>query len=371
MKQSRLFLGLLTLVLISVECRVQPIQAQPATPVGDCISDAPEAGAIFSPDGKYVLAPWKSLGGPAKLWSTNTGETVYTLVSTQPTVLVAFSSDGKFILTGSFNGTIGLWNTQTGEKIKEFTPEYDTKILSGYEVINLMLTPDDKYILSADYFGARLWNVQTGKQERFFPGKVDNVVFSRNGKYILMETISAELWDVQTGRQLHVFENATRAGFSSNSDFVLTWEQGMNLWDIRTFNKVASFALTSAVWEFSSDDHYLLTYPDDTSITISDVKTGKILHVWSYKHYHKESYAAFLPDSKHVLVMDDTMFAGTNPARIVLVWDIEQDKEVHHIMIRQPSEFLVSPDGKTLLFLDPNGIYLWDISADKELHKFC
>jgi WD40 repeat protein len=62
----------------------------------------------FSPDGRRVLSV--SRDGDIRVWDTGSGKELRRLKSHTPIVLVAtFSSDGKQILTGHTDNTVQVW----------------------------------------------------------------------------------------------------------------------------------------------------------------------------------------------------------------------------------------------------------------------
>ena len=70
----------------------------------------------FSPDGKTVLTG--SCDRTARLWDAATGKPIGLPCSIRAAVMaVAFSPDGKAVLTGSYDRTARLWDAATGKPI--------------------------------------------------------------------------------------------------------------------------------------------------------------------------------------------------------------------------------------------------------------
>ncbi len=106
---------------------------------------------------------------------------------------VAFSPDGKYLVTCSHDGTVRLWDVASGKEVRRFTGHTGPTFGAAF-------SPDGKYVLtSSEDETARLWDVKTGKEIRRFTGHtndVNNVAFSPDGKYILTASFdyTARLW---------------------------------------------------------------------------------------------------------------------------------------------------------------------------------
>ncbi|MBW4515909.1 MAG: WD40 repeat domain-containing protein [Timaviella obliquedivisa GSE-PSE-MK23-08B] len=152
----------------------------------------------FSSDGKKIVSGSKD--NTVRLWNTNTQQPIgQPLRGHQKTVLaVAFSPDGTRIVSGSVDKTIRLWDTATGKQIRQ---------LEGhkYSVVSVAFSPDGTRIVSgSDDKTIRLWNTATGKQIRQLEGNDFQPVlvgFSANGETVLSRSYNNTVrsWNASTG----------------------------------------------------------------------------------------------------------------------------------------------------------------------------
>ncbi len=109
---------------------------------------------------------------------------------------VAFSPDGKLIVSGSVDNTVRLWDTQ-GNSIGE--------PLRGHKnyVSSVAFSPNGKIIASSSYDNTvRLWDIQgnsIGEPLRGHEGAVKSVAFHPDGLIVVSggEDSTVRLWDIQ------------------------------------------------------------------------------------------------------------------------------------------------------------------------------
>ena len=112
--------------------------------------------AKFSPGGEYILSGEYTT---INLRDVISGHVIRTFAdeSIGEIYSVAFSSDGKYALSGSGDKNIRLWDVQSGAKLKKFVGH------SG-EVTSVTFSHDGKRILSGGDASTRLWNLSTDEE---------------------------------------------------------------------------------------------------------------------------------------------------------------------------------------------------------------
>ena len=184
--------------------------------------DSPALAIAFSPDGKYFLCggPGPSLFIPKptlKIFDVATGGEIIDF-KIRPSLdyrlqSVAYSPDGKYVLSGSMGGIIDLWDISLGRSIRT-----TVKVSDGIRAVSF--SSDGEYALSGGYDNSvRLWNVKNLTQVKKFVGHTGNgiwsVAFSPDGKYALSAGHDGQvkIWDLASGTDWRSLVGHTGGGY--------------------------------------------------------------------------------------------------------------------------------------------------------------
>jgi WD40 repeat protein len=139
--------------------------------------DGPVTAVAFSPDGKYVVSG--SYDGTARVWEASSGREIARM-NHGLVLAVAFSPDGKYVVSGSNDGTARVWEAATGKELARIT--HDDIVTA------VAFSPDGKWVVSSSGDGTvRIWEAATGREvaRMTHDGAVYAVAFSPDGKYIV------------------------------------------------------------------------------------------------------------------------------------------------------------------------------------------
>ncbi|MBD2255300.1 NACHT and WD repeat domain-containing protein [Nostoc parmelioides] len=225
----------------------------------------------FSPDGKYIISG--SGDDTVRVWDANTGVPIGNPLKGHESSVysVAYSPDGKYIVSGGPDNTILIWNAKRGAQMgrplvhESATPHEDW-------TYSVMFSPDGQRIISGSGRTILIWDVNTRRLINTLQGHTDSVysvAFSPNGQYIVSggEDNTVRVWNATTGKQIGE--------------------------PLRHEDDVKSVV-------FSPDGQHIVSGSKDNTVRIWSVSTnapiGRILQV----HSNRVTSVAFNPDGQYI-----------------------------------------------------------------------
>ncbi|MDH5699229.1 MAG: WD40 repeat domain-containing protein [Nitrospirota bacterium] len=209
---------------------------------------------------------------------------------------VAYSPTGKYIASAGHDEAILLWDAhKIGSSVKRFcchSPFLKNK--SWIMVNTLDFSTDEKFLASGSADRTvKVWEIQTGKNIRTFevPGLVYAVAFSPNGRTIaassfLDDESSIFLWDRESGkeeRKLYHPGGSWSIHFSPDGHFLASGgytDEKVMIWDLQSGEPIQTLSPPEPQpirsLSFSPDGQFLVSGHIGGPLPLWNLKTGEI-----------------------------------------------------------------------------------------------
>jgi len=157
-------------------------------------------------------------------------------IKTDTIMCLAYSNNGKYIVSGHYNGSIIFWDTETGNKHKILRGPTNGDYGLPAAVHDIAFGKDDKTIISGTWNKTTIWGIDTGQEMKTFTGNCSAI--SPDGKLIATycNDYTIKLWDIETGIEKRTMKGHTgnflsHILFSKDGKFII---YGNGIWKTET-----------------------------------------------------------------------------------------------------------------------------------------
>lgn len=272
-----------------------------------------------------------------------------------PVLSVSISSDNQFLVSGSADCTVKIWELKTGLLIATLSDHSEP-------VYSVAITPDNQKVVSGSSDNTiKIWQLNTGELLATLTGHSDSiysVAISPDGQTIASGSWdnTIKLWDIPSS--IAVKAGQAIQTFTGHSDWVYSlafsldgailasgsWDRTIKLWDITKGKLIKSLlGHSDRIFSvaFSPHEAILASASWDKTIRLWDISTGKLIHTL-IGHTDRVFSLAFHPQ-------ENILVSGSWDNTIKL-WNIDQAKPIRTLTKHSDTIWSVafSPDGQTL-----------------------
>ncbi|MBN2809411.1 MAG: WD40 repeat domain-containing protein [Deltaproteobacteria bacterium] len=288
----------------------------------------------FSPDGRYLVSG--SVNRQVNIWEVGATELAdYMKGHTKFVWSLAFSPDGKTLASTSGDGCVFLWDIQSRSHYRIEESHYALTL----PLYGVAFSPTGEYFAAGCMDGiVRLWSTASRRPPWKLKGhtsEVYSVAFSPDGRFLASggNDFTVRLWSVADKTEKEIL---TRPGcrvscviFSPDGRQLAYASTDTNIYivDLASRESQILSGHQDLVWSiaFSPDSRLLISGANDHSVRLWDVASGRQIQILE-GHQGEVNSVAFSPDGK--------LAASAADDQTVRVWDLSLFYERPEIYLR-------------------------------------
>ncbi|KIJ51632.1 hypothetical protein M422DRAFT_243933 [Sphaerobolus stellatus SS14] len=269
---------------------------------------------------------------------------------------VAYSPDGKYLVSGSDDKTLQIWDASTKKAVGDPLERHNDLIIS------VRSSPDGRQIvLVSRDMTIQIWDAKTGQPcTEPLKGKMNSMTYSADGRYVGSDIYDYTIciWDTKTGQPIG--EAFKRYNYDINSvAYSLDWKyiaSGYGDNTVHIWNAHTGQPLGKPLEGHNGRVNSVAYSPDGHYIQVGPSLEG---------HNDWVSSVAYSPDGQYIV-------SGSND-RTIHIWDMKTGQPVGN-PLEGPNDWIscvtYSPDGRYIVSGSNDGtIHIWDAHTRQPFRK--
>ena len=312
--------------------------------------------------------------------------------------MLAFTHDGKTLVSGSEDKTVILWNTQNGAK-RAILKDHETWITT------VALSIDGEIVASGDVNKIiKTWDVATGRERATLRGHkntINALTFAPEGTPLYSKCLASgsadgtiRFWNPDNGQELATFaaghtEWVKAVAFTENGTTLVSAALNgtVEVWNLKTGQALTTFTEGFNDWTdvvaFSRDGTYFISRGASGTIAFNAYNWGssggpsQIPRLQLWKLDTGEELPGPWQDNtgfrKSFVFSTDNKILANRVLQSVRAWDINTRIELFHLNTKSqfPTKLTFSPNGSLLALYGIHGtLEMWDVDARREFPTF-
>ncbi len=325
-----------------------------------------------TPDGRRAVSG--SADGTLRLWDLESGQIIRAFEDqTGDSILaVAVTPDGRRALSGSWDGRLRLWDLESGEIIDAAVRGH------GDRIMTVAVMPDGRRALSgSDDQTLRLWDLESGEIIREPEGHTDSVMaiaVTQDGCCALSGSADGtlRLWDLKSGETIRELEGHTprvmavavtpdgRRALSGSTNGTL-W-----LWDLesgQTIDKLEGHTDSVTAVAVMPDGLRAVSGSWDRMLRLWDLRRGEMIRTLQG---HTGGVVAVATTS------DGRRAVSGSWDHTLRLWDLESGETIRTFVGHTGEVYVVAitPDGRRAVSGSADRmVRLWDLESGQTIRK--